>query len=239
MGICLVGLILLIIFIIMHAYSKNPFEYPRAVVYIDISGKRQPVYEECVDEWINSLPNHRQSIKDAFNTALNSWDFACKQYLDHCLIWKFHRTDLYKAMRHVVSQNDYEMFEFVFIRNHTKYRQSNHVRRSYTVQDTDNVLTFTLRDMLDIDDELEEIDYETTRRKYYAKNQRRLMTKELREKIKKRDNYTCQICGKYMPDEVGLHIDHKIPIAKGGKTVESNLWVLCDKCNLSKGKKTI
>ena len=37
------------------------------------------------------------------------------------------------------------------------------------------------------------------------------MTKALRKEIMLRDNYTCQICGKYMPDEVGLHIDHIIP----------------------------
>ena len=49
-----------------------------------------------------------------------------------------------------------------------------------------------------------------------------------------RDNYTCQICGKYMPDGVGLHIDHIIPVSKGGKSVESNLQVLCSKCNGSK-----
>ena len=52
---------------------------------------------------------------------------------------------------------------------------------------------------------------------------------------KERDNYTCQKCGKYMPDEVGLHIDHIIPVKLGGKSVESNLQVLCDKCNLKKG----
>lgn len=63
------------------------------------------------------------------------------------------------------------------------------------------------------------------------------MTRSLREQIMKRDNYTCQLCGKYMPDEVGLHIDHIIPVSKGGKTVASNLQVLCSKCNGSKSNK--
>lgn len=52
-----------------------------------------------------------------------------------------------------------------------------------------------------------------------------------------RDSYTCQICGKYMPGEVGLHIDHIFPIAKGGKSIPSNLRVLCSKCNGKKGAK--
>ena len=52
---------------------------------------------------------------------------------------------------------------------------------------------------------------------------------------KVRDNYTCQICGKHMPDEVGLHIDHIISIKNGGKSTPSNLRVLCSKCNGKKG----
>ena len=61
--------------------------------------------------------------------------------------------------------------------------------------------------------------------------------KKLRKQIMERDNYTCQICQKHMPDEVGLQIDRIIPISKGGKTVASNLRVLCNKCNGSKGAK--
>ena len=55
----------------------------------------------------------------------------------------------------------------------------------------------------------------------------------------KRDNYTCQICGKFMPDGVGLQIDHIVPVAKGGKTIPSNLQVLCSKCNASKRDKIV
>lgn len=63
------------------------------------------------------------------------------------------------------------------------------------------------------------------------------MTPELKQQVKIRDNYTCQCCGKYMPDEVGLHIDHIVPVSRGGKSIISNLQVLCDKCNLRKGNR--
>ena len=71
----------------------------------------------------------------------------------------------------------------------------------------------------------------------HARKQRSLMTKELRQQILVRDNYTYQICGKHMSDEVGLQIDRIIPVSKGGKTVPSNLQVLCSKCNVKKSNR--
>ena len=69
--------------------------------------------------------------------------------------------------------------------------------------------------------------------------QRALMTPKLREKIKARDNNTCQICGLSTKDEPNLllEIDHITPLSKGGMTVEDNLQTLCWKCNRSKGSK--
>jgi L-rhamnose mutarotase len=141
---------------------------------------------------------------------------------------------MYEKMREEVTRSDYKMFQFVFYRVQTRYKQKNYQKYSYKVENEEKEILYTLSELLNISAELEYMGFQTTRNKWGAKNQRNLMTSELREKIKKRDNYTCQICGKYMPDEVGLHIDHIISIKNGGKSVESNLQVLCDKCNLRK-----
>lgn len=71
------------------------------------------------------------------------------------------------------------------------------------------------------------------------REQRALMTQKLREFIKKRDNYTCCICGNSVEKEPNLllEIDHIIPISKGGLTEESNLQTLCWKCNRAKSDK--
>lgn len=75
----------------------------------------------------------------------------------------------------------------------------------------------------------------------FAKEQRTLMTKKLREFIKNRDNHTCCFCGNSTHAEPNLllEIDHIIPVAKGGHTVEENLQTLCWKCNRSKSDKIV
>lgn len=75
----------------------------------------------------------------------------------------------------------------------------------------------------------------------FAKEQRLLMTKKLREFIKTRDNYTCCSCGNSTHKEPNLllEIDHIIPIAKGGCTTEDNLQTLCWKCNRAKSDKIL
>ena len=75
----------------------------------------------------------------------------------------------------------------------------------------------------------------------FAKEQRTLMTKKLRESIKARDNFTCCNCGNstHVEPNLLLEIDHIIPVSKGGRTEEDNLQTLCWKCNRSKGDKII
>lgn len=73
----------------------------------------------------------------------------------------------------------------------------------------------------------------------FVKEQRTLMTKKLREAIKRRDNFTCCNCGNSIYNEPNLllEIDHIIPVSKGGQTVAPNLQTLCWKCNRAKSNK--
>lgn len=74
-----------------------------------------------------------------------------------------------------------------------------------------------------------------------VKGQRLLMTSDLRERIKVRDNFTCKMCGASVTEEKNLllEIDHILPISKGGMTTEENLQALCWRCNRTKGSKVI
>ena len=70
-----------------------------------------------------------------------------------------------------------------------------------------------------------------------SKRERKYMNDQLRYDVLKRDNFTCQKCGATAKDGVKLHVDHIIPVYKGGKTTMSNLQTLRDRCNIGKGTK--
>ncbi|MBR3743160.1 MAG: HNH endonuclease [Clostridia bacterium] len=71
----------------------------------------------------------------------------------------------------------------------------------------------------------------------FMRQQRALMSDSLRYDILKRDGYRCRICGATQADGVKLHVDHIIPVSKGGRTEPSNLQTLCERCNLGKSNK--
>lgn len=58
----------------------------------------------------------------------------------------------------------------------------------------------------------------------------------LRYQVLKRDNFTCQKCGRKAP-EVKLEVDHILPWSCGGPTVLDNLQTLCEECNKGKSNK--
>ncbi len=57
-----------------------------------------------------------------------------------------------------------------------------------------------------------------------------------RREIFRRDNYTCQYCGKR---DVTLTVDHVIPRRLGGKQIWTNLVAACPSCNHHKGGRKV
>lgn len=208
----------------------NPFRYPYFVWQFDVSGRRNVDLGDHIDRFLNEEGNRKALC--AHRRAVEDWKRAQEAYLERCHLKKRRRRQYLETL------DDGHAYRFQAVRFQTRYRQRNYVRTSYRVSVVDSEVTVDWAWLVRRDGLLAEIGYEATLKEYHARNQRRLMTPRLRHEIMERDDYTCRICGKYMPDEVGLHIDHIVPIAKGGKSVPSNLQVLCSKCNGSKGAKT-
>lgn len=59
---------------------------------------------------------------------------------------------------------------------------------------------------------------------------------KIRWEVLKRDNFTCQYCGRKAPDVV-LHVDHKIPKSLGGTYSMENLITACFACNIGKSNR--
>ena len=60
-----------------------------------------------------------------------------------------------------------------------------------------------------------------------------------RERIYKRDGYTCRYFFEGCYKNKDLQIDHIIPVSLGGLNVDENLVTCCSNCNLKKGNKVL
>lgn len=61
----------------------------------------------------------------------------------------------------------------------------------------------------------------------------------LRQTISEQARHRCGYCQTALAySGVQLHIEHIIPLAAGGQSIESNLWLACALCNRHKGVQT-
>ena len=71
---------------------------------------------------------------------------------------------------------------------------------------------------------------------FLRQQERQRMTADVRFQVLKRDGHRCRGCGATSEVEV-LHVDHIIPVSKGGTTDMENLQTLCQTCNLGKSNR--
>lgn len=218
--------ILIASFIVYKIYQKLNY-YPSLLIKVNITKKNKMDNSDVLDYYIITY-----GIEKIFEHILKIDNWKQKVYDKYSSKEK----KIYKFDKRC-EKNEYKAFKFIAVRIQTRYKQKNYVKTPYKVQVISNEFYISDKEIKYRIDFLKENNFLITYNGYKSVDQRKVLTKELKETIKKRDNYTCQICGKYMPDEVGLHIDHIIPINKGGKSIPSNLQVLCSKCNGKKGAK--
>lgn len=65
--------------------------------------------------------------------------------------------------------------------------------------------------------------------------ERSRITPKVRYDIFERDGHRCCSCGVGVGIGVTLHLDHIVPVSKGGLSDPENLQTLCATCNLGKG----
>lgn len=80
-----------------------------------------------------------------------------------------------------------------------------------------------------IDEKIKKI---LTEKKEFRKGGRHPITKSIRDKVLKRDDYTCVKCGTDF-NETKLHVKHIIPLSEGGNNDTKNLQTLCEDCYLA------
>ena len=73
---------------------------------------------------------------------------------------------------------------------------------------------------------------------FLRQQERNRMSDSLRYQVLKRDGSRCTKCGATPQTHgVTLHVDHIVPVSKGGKTELDNLQTLCAPCNLGKSNR--
>lgn len=142
----------------------------------------------------------------------------------------------------IISDNKHKAQELQDEQQNRQQAESRYVNLSYKLQDEQQNRKQAESKYVSLSNvvaESQERRKETARRRY--------VTRDLKQRILERDNYTCQICGiskQYLDnlvpglgDYLLLEIDHIVPVAKGGRgDDENNLQTLCWRCNRKKGK---
>ncbi|MFT3950814.1 MAG: HNH endonuclease signature motif containing protein [Oscillospiraceae bacterium] len=190
-------------------------------------------YQDCVKAKLESNKSMYEYVKlnylnwmrfattyaSQYNQIIESWnqqkELGVKEY-----IARYIDNEIYRMGHSFYESNYYRIVTLTWYYTSPKQRNKHQTTYNFTIDEINKLI-----------EELEiKLSYKKT-----VKYQRSLMSSRLRYEILTRDKSTCQICGASAKTGAKLHVDHIIPVSKGGLTEARNLRVLCDACNLGKG----
>lgn len=71
---------------------------------------------------------------------------------------------------------------------------------------------------------------------HYRESSNRYIPPKIRAAVYERDGHRCRYCD---TKDGPFHLDHVIPVSRGGESTPDNLTVACAKCNMEKGARTV
>lgn len=84
--------------------------------------------------------------------------------------------------------------------------------------------------------QMRQVREEQSTTQFLRQRERQRVTAKVRFEVFTRDGHRCRVCGNTAQVEP-LHVDHIIPISKGGRSDLDNLQTLCQTCNLGKSNR--
>ena len=114
--------------------------------------------------------------------------------------------------------------------------RTNHYKKKWRKKNPDKIKKY-MRKWRDKNHEIDKIHQRNNQHKRRAiKRKTSVGPVPSRDFILKQQGGVCNYC-KIEGDEVEWHLDHVIPLSRGGSHTEDNVQVLCRSCNQSKGNK--
>ena len=215
-----VFVVICLICVLIRKALRSPFRYPYYSHTFDITGKRNPKLEELVDQYLLE----RFELIEKCHERTREWKRSCRVKIDESICKKLREKQYLRAL------DDENAFCFKVVRTRTRYKQKNEEKSSDKAEPVFDTFHCGFKWLETRKRQLEGEDFVASLSDYQNRRQRIMLKKALKSSIVIRDHYTCRACGKYMPDCVGLRIDHIRPISEGGLTTSSNLQVLCSEC---------
>lgn len=143
--IVLIAIVITTLVIILCNYFESPFRYPYKFITIDISRKRNVVYEEYIDKYIleNGIGPFLLHIKD-----VKRWEKDCLSLIENSVFKKKRHSQFLDCL------DENHVFIFEFRRMQTRYRQRNYVKTPYKVFQLYHRIAMSMNDVKKAHDRL-------------------------------------------------------------------------------------